>query len=376
MQKHSKYSNKTNHLSSKEIENLKLEYYSGGNTKELILKYNIDITPSNLVYTFPLIKTKNEQCKYCKVTMYFISPAKTNKNRKEYVCINCNHKESILRCTCKQCLYQKAIDKEDTRKKKSITTKKNKEIVVGIREYPNAPLLRMLNIKERLYLGALLRVHIYHDCLLIDMSSHSEQNYAPTSEYQHFILMELLDRNIITPYKIRKNEDSKILEKYVQGELYDICINDINLSKRELVTELMYPDSSNSLSYAYQDIFMIKNEIQINEAIEYMMLIVKKFDFYSFNVEEKYRILFTRILNDYSLGQLFNFIYTAVRNQAAYSKRKCHQGYVPIPNYIYKSILDRYDKAQMHEWNIIRFNRIAKAPKTELSKLLDIVLQR
>lgn len=374
MQKIQKYRTKTNHLSSAKIESLKSEYYDGKNTQDLILKYNIDTTPNNLARTFPLVKIENEKCKYCKVAMYFIPPSKTNKNRKEYTCTSCQHRESILGCRCKNCLYQKAIEKEDAQKKKSLKKKQNRETVVSIREYPNAPLLSMLNIKERLYLGALLRVHLYHDLLLIDLTNNSTHNYAPTVEYRNKIFIELLDKNIIVPYKIRKNESSDILQKYVQGELYDICINDIEKDKRELVIELMYPDNQN-IPYLHQDVFTLQDEIQVNEAIEYMMLIIQKFDFYTFDVEEKYRILFSQILTQYSLGQLFNFIYTAIRNQAAYSKQRCQQGYIPIANYIYKSISNRYDKAQSLNWNITSYNRIYGAEKTELSKLICGVLQ-
>lgn len=374
MQKNHKYKTKLNHLSHEELESLKSEYYSGENTKGLTLKYNIDVAPSSLFRTFPLVRTENIKCKYCKIAMYFIPPVKTNRNRKEYICTSCQHKESILGCRCKKCLYQKAINKEDTRKKKSLQSKKNKETILTTREYPNAPILSMINIKERLYLGALLRTHLHHDCLLIDLNNNSAQSYAPTAEYRDNILIELLEKNIIAPYRINKNESAEILEKYMQGELYDICISDIDRNKRELIEELMYPDNS-SLSYLYRDIHILQEEIQINEAIEYMMLIIKKFDFYTFDIQEKYRILFSQILKQYSLGQLFNFIYTAIRNQAAYSKKECHQGYIPIANYIYKSISNRYEKAQDKDWNITSYNRIYEAEETELSKLIKGVLQ-
>ena len=374
MQKNHRYKAKLSHLTSEEIENLKSEYYAGENTKKLTLKYNIDISPSKLSQTFPLVKTENVKCKYCKVFMHFIPPAKTNRNRKEYICTSCQHREGILGCNCKKCLYQKAIDIEDARRKKSLHSKKNKETIITAREYPNAPMLSMINTRERLFLGALLRVHLHHDCLLIDLRNNNAQKYAPTQEYRDKILADLLEKNIIVPYKIGKNESMAILEKYVEGELYDICISDIDKNKRELVAELMYPDNKN-LSYRYEDIIILQEEIQIYEAIEYMMLIIKKFDFYPFDVEEKYRILFSQILKRYSLGQLFNFIYTAIRNQAAYSKKECHHGYIPIANYIYKSISNRYDRARDKNWNITLYNRIYEAEETELSKLTNGILR-
>jgi len=374
MQKNHKYKTKLNHLSFEEIENLKSEYYSGENTKGLTFKYSIDIAPSSLFRTFPLVKTENIKCKYCKNTMYFIPPAKANKNRRAYICTDCQHEERTSGCRCKKCLYQKAIDTEDDRRKISLRSKKNKEIILTVKEYTNAPILSMINIRERLYLGALLRVHLHHDCLLIDLNNNSAQNYAPTVEYRDKILAKLLEKNIIVPYRINKNESTEILEKYVQGELYDICISDIDKNKRELVTELMYPDND-ALPYSYQNIFILQEEIQINEGIEYMMLIIKKFNFYTFDVEEKYRILFSQILKKYSLGQLFNFIYATIKDQAAYSKEQCQQGYIPVANYVYKRISNRFNRAQSLGWNITSHSRIYGAEETELSKLISGALQ-
>ncbi len=366
---------KTSHLSVDDIERLKVEYYSGGKISELILKYNIDINPNSLVSTFPLVKTESIQCQYCKTDMYFIPPSRTSKNRKEYICITCQHKESILGCKCRQCLYRTALDKEDARNKKSLSSKKNKKVLLSIKEYPNAPLFDKTSIKERLYLGALLRAHLHYDCLLIDLNNNSAQNFAPTEEYRDAILTKLIDKNIIILYKVGRNDSVEVLEKYIQGELYDICISDANKDKRELITDLMYPNINNTL-YRHQDMLMLQNEIHVNELVEYMMLIVLKFGFRSFLVEERYRILFSQILKKYSLGQTFNFIYAVIRNQAAYSKQKCHEGYIPISNYIYKGILDRYNRAQVFGWNITPFDRIFEAQQTELSKLIDGVFTK
>lgn len=372
MKKYEKYKNKIDHLESREIEDLKSDYYAGKNIQDLLFKYNIDTSPSSLFRTFPLIKVEDQKCKYCKVAMYLISPPKMYKNRKEYICSSCEHKVSVLPCKCKNCLYQQAMEKVKTQAKEKLY-KKTKPYVNIAREYPHAPLLRMLNINERLYLGALLRVHLYHKYLLIDLNNKTH-NFAPTAEYRDKIIETLKNKHIITTYKIRKHENTDLLEKYIQGEIYDICITDTDKDKRDIVTDLMYPDFINT-NYSRQDILMLKDEIQINEGIEYMLLIIKKFNFYTFNVDEKFRILFLKILEQYTLQQLFNYIYIAVRNLAAYSKQQSSKGYIPVANYIYKSILNRYDKAQKLNWNIIPFNRIYEAEETELSKLTNSALE-
>ena len=126
MKRYQNYSLKLNHLSNLEIEELKRSYYLGVGTKKLVEKYNIDISPNKLIQTFPLVKTRDKKCPYCKVEMYFISPSKTNKNRKEYLCITCQHKESLFGCKCRNCLLQRALEKQEYIEKNLYIVKKTK----------------------------------------------------------------------------------------------------------------------------------------------------------------------------------------------------------------------------------------------------------
>ncbi len=367
MQIEQKNRGKTNHLSVEQIENLKQEYYSGESAKSLIDKYSIDISPNNLYTTFPLIKTLNEYCRFCGSVMYFIPPPKTSQSRKEYFCTTCLHKESLVGCKCRQCLYEKTNEKAQKKAQEPINSKKNKEIKLSIREYPDAPLFSMLTIKELAYLGALLRTHLYCDYLLINLNNNSAQICAPTSEYRNSIVLKLLERNIIAPYRLRKNEDQKVLDRCICGELYDICISDTDRTKKEMISQLMYP--SKVLPVAEEEAFELLREVHLYEAIEYMMLMIQDFNLHAFNVEQKYIILFSQILDEYSQGQLFNLIYTGVRNMAARARQLEH-GCIPMGNYIYKSISDRYEKVRIDDWEIKNFNQEWGGQQTELSQLV------
>ena len=368
MYNNTKYVAKTEHLTATQIENLKSEYYAGENVDGIIQKYKVDIRPSCLWKSFPLVEAKDESCKFCESVMYFIFPSKTSKNKKEYLCMTCSHKKSLYGCNCKQCLREKAAEKEQAQIEKSLSSKKNRETNSRTREYPNAPLLSMLTIKERAYLGALLRTSLHHDYLLIDLDCTSNHYYAPTIKYRDLIVSALIRGNIIAAYKLHNDEDEKILDRYIRGSLYDICITDANMSKREIVTYLMYPSEvgDNQKDEALE----VLREVNVYEAIEYMTKMLQKFNLNGFEVDEKYMILFSQILKRYSLGQLFNFIYTAVRNQAARTNQR-QQGYVPLANYIYKLISDRYDKARIENWKIVNYNRSWEGQQTELSKLVS-----
>lgn len=363
-----KYVAKLEHLTTEQIENLKSEYYAGENVNRIIEKYKVDIRASNLWKSFPLVEAKDESCKFCGSIMYFISPSKTSKNKKEYLCTACLHRKSFYGCNCNQCLREKAAEKEQAKIEKSLRSKKNRETYLRVREYTNAPLLSMLTIKERAYLGAILRTSLHHDNLLIDLDCTSSHYYAPTTKYRDMIASALLKRNIIVSYRLHDDEDKKILNRYIRGSLYDICITDANMSKREIVTYLMYPSEVGENQK--DDALEVMREVNVYEAIEYMMILVQRFNLNGFEVDEKYMILFSEILKRYSLGQLFNFIYASVRNQAARTNQR-QQGYVPLANYIYKLISDRYDKARVENWKIVNYNRSWEGQQTELSKLVS-----
>lgn len=355
---------KTKHLNGKELETLKSAYYSGINTKDLVEKYDIDIHPNNLCSTFPLVEAPNISCTYCKSHMYFIPPLKSAKSREEYFCTVCEHIESIFGCKCDQCLTKKGEDLAQKELNKFLSRKK----VLNSREYSHAYPLNRLSIKIKAYLGAILRVHLYKDYLLINLEYNSSQYFAPTEQYRNTIIAELIEKKIIVPYKPARNADHELIEAFSCGTLYDLCITDIDRSKSELMSYLMYPNriSSTRENEAYD----LLHEVRIHEATEYMMLTLQQFNLYIFEPEQRYTILFTQILNQYSQGQLFNFIYTAVRNLAAYSNKKKGE-YLPVSNYIYKSISDRYEKALTDSWKITNFNRSWEGKQTELSKLVS-----
>lgn len=355
---------KTSHLSTEEMENLKSEYYAGENVNGLVKKYNIDISANNLCSAFPFVYSLKKICKYCNSFMYLVPPPKNAQKREEYFCTTCQHTESIFGCECIQCMKLKHELRQQFETTRLLQRKKKKDSTLKIREYPNSPSLDMLSIKEKAYLGALLRAGLDKKYLLIGMDYGIPQELAPTHEYRELIVAELLERKIISSY-ISSNQISSDL---IGKTLYDICISDVNRNKEDLITYLMYPDKISLNEYG--NTIILLREVQLNETIEYMKLTLQQFELPMFESERRYELLFMQILNSYSQAQLFNFIYSAIRNQAAYSKTS-KQRYIPISNYIYKKISDRYEQARTNNWKITNFRRAWEGKQTELSKLVS-----
>ena len=215
-----------------------------------------------------------------------------------------------------------------------------------------------LSIKDKAYLGALLHASVLKEEAVIDLSQGIPQELAPTQIYREDIVASILKKGTMVVL-IEKEEMCPVYQKL----LYRVHFKDTD----KALEELMYPEYV--LESERAEALVLLREVQLYEAIEYMLLILQKFHLPEFRLGQRYRLLFLQILKTYSLGQLFNFIYTAIRNQAAY--RQVNTGtYVPLANYIYKKIIDRYEKATLEDWKIMNFDRVWGWQQSELSKLV------
>ncbi len=366
MNQNSKYLNRIEHLSAQQIEELKSEYYSSVPIADILDKYKINVSPMNLWKTFPLVSTPQKQCKYCASVMYEVSLSRSRVHRNEYLCTRCSHHESPYGCSCKQCLREKAQQKEQQLIEQSLMGNEHRKAVTQIREYPGAPSLDMLSLREKAYLGALLRTSLHHDHLLLDLQSISFHNTAPTYRYTRMIVDTLLERNIITPYRLDDHEDKLILNRYIHGSLYDICISDDTLDKRQMIVSLMYPDETDQKDQAAE----LFREVNSYDAVNYLMKKVQQFNLKRFDPGERYIALFSYILQSYSLGQLLNFIYLTIKNQAAYTARNRY-GLISLENEIFNQISKRFEKARSENWKVTNYNRSWEGEQSALSRLVS-----
>ena len=221
--------------------------------------------------------------------------------------------------------------------------------------------IHTLDVKERAYLGALLHTSLLKNKLTIDLTQGIPSELAPTYAYGEKMCEVMLKKRILVKAKGTRARIS----------LYDPCpcmLYSMNIQNIEqLLSELMYP--SPLAGEDRREAFVLLQEIRLHEALEYMQDTLQKFHLRVFRLDPRYIQLFLQILKSYSLGQLFNFIYTAVRDQAAYMQRDAHT-YVPLENYIYKKIIDRFERAEVKGWNIIHFDRAWGWQQSELSKLV------
>jgi hypothetical protein len=333
------------------------KYYDGENIEKLIIEYNIDTLPSGLSSTFKLIKTPEKICMYCKSEMYYLPPSRSAKYKQEYLCKTCFHIKGKYSCECQNCLTQK---QEQANKKRILSkskTKNSRTQESSLIEENTIP-VEELSLKERVYLGALLRAVPLNKNNFLTLDRRHRTNFAPTVPYASDIIETLMEKGVL--FKVSSDEISIKFAVNIRG---------VHTNKKILIA-LMYPEKIETVT---EELLEIIRDIQAYESIEYFAVTTPKFNLPSFtqvNIEERFILLFKQMLNGgYSTSQLFNFIYNAIRNTAA--KYNCSAENIGVLNQIYIALSNRYDRAVNEDWNIKNYNRIYNQRVSEIFILVS-----
>ena len=362
MHKYLKYRDRIQHLSKHEKLKLLCAYYRGENISTLIQKYNINISNHDLYLTLYLAKTAKYTCPYCKADMYCVPPSKNKKYKKEYFCKSCWHIEGTYNCTCQNCI---------TKKQASAFEKKQKQkIIRNIKSNKNAHTLdndksihiNTLTLKEKAYLGALLRVTAPSKNCTFTLHNLELHPFAPSLRYSKKIIDSLLENGVI-------------FEMFFSTKGLNYALNIQNICNDDkLLLDLMYPQNlSNIIAGEQEALLELIREIQIYEAIEYFShLSLNTFSLTNItqvDIEHHFYRLFNIILDSgYSTSQLFYFVYSSLRNFAA--NNNCMVSDKKIYSAIYSNMLNLWNKAHQEKWDIQKYNRVYSTKSSELFKLV------
>jgi len=362
MHKYLKYRDRTQHLTRHEQLKLLCAYYRGENISSLIKKYNIDISINHFNLILYLAKTTKVTCPYCKDNMYRVPPSKTKKYKKEYFCKSCWHVKGKYNCTCQNCLVKKQSIINEKKQKKQILKKIKSNKNVHTLDNDKSIDVNTLTLKEKAYLGALLRNSLPSKNCTVTLHSLKLHSFAPSMEYSQKIIDLLLKNGII-------------FEMYFSTKGVDFALNIKNIcTDDKLLLDLMYPQHlSSMIADEQKDLLELIREIQIYEAIEYFLRLAH--DTFSLtnitqgDIEYHFYRLFNIILDSgYATSQLFYFIYSSLRNFAA--NNNCSLSDKQAYSSIYSNMLNLRNKAYQEKWNIQKYNRLYGTKPSELFKLV------
>ena len=362
MHKYLKYRDRTQHLSKHEQLKLLCAYYRGENINILIQKYNIDISIHNFHLTLYLAKTAKAICPYCKKNMYCVPPSKSKKYKKEYFCKSCWHIEGTYNCTCQNCIAKKQAIAFEKKQKQQILQRFEGNQNTHTLDNDKSIDIHTLSLKEKAYLGALLRVAPPSRNCTFRLHNIEFQSFAPSSRYSKKIIDLLLESGII-------------FEMFFGTKGIDFALNIQNIcSDDKLLLDLMYPKNLSSITADEQkELLELIREIQVYEAIDYFSHSVHNTfsltNITQVDIEHHFYRFFNIVLDSgYATSQLFYFIYSSLRNFAA--NNNCMVSDKKVYSSIYSNMLNLWNRANQEKWDIQKYNRIYGTKSSELFKLV------
>lgn len=252
-------------------------------------------------------------------------------------------------------------------------SEKKKAILMEIRQLDenNKLDINTLDLKSSAYLlAAILALGDEHFNTIEPLLDFPPCTLSPDSAYDQKIIQHLIDKRLILislntrQEAIEQNEDG---EPYFNLELssYDLALD--NEQTNELISNFFSKSNPKTLENPL-DFMELCKEIQLNECIAFLKLTLEQHKLHLSPGKKTYQV-FSQCLQNFSVSQVYNFIWRAVRDAAAYymrssvSKRQA-------ANSVVGAILRNMEQALANDWDVKPFNRNYNLPQSALSRII------
>lgn len=376
------------HLSHKEIEELYIKYMNGEKNSILVEYYKIKINPNKLITILPPTILYETLCPYCKTAMFTKRQSKSSSSLSAppIECFDCSHKiySNNFRyqnktCKCESCiritLQIKNSEKEE--KQNRILEQYN----ISKKDPVNYIELKFL---DKLFLITLFRMQTNEEfkyILSLDDSSET-QSLSPTHQMDLEILRKLYERNIII-VDPTSNIDSFIINEETNSFfinkvrwIVNVSANENNRSELDEIYNKIYQELKNGIKSEWEeDLFEIIFKIPKEEILQYIYIKSKELNV-SFTAEIKTREIVTQLLQDFSVREIYYFVKKSVEDAHIYYSKGLSNGKKHAANTIPNKMLSLGERAINENWNIYKYNRDSRAPRSSISKVFyDFFLQ-
>lgn len=362
------------HLSDKELLLLIKQYKRGVSVKQLLIDFEINAHSSMLVRLFP--KVKVDMCPYCpaEITSSIASKTYTNLlDTMNFECWNCRHKLNSRHCDCNVCESERAslrqieklhLDKIQNDKKRMISDAYEFDNFVAIPE-------NSLDFLDKVFLGVLLRSQLSENGTYIKKISSSIEPITPRSDFTNELVLKLANEEIIVPSVNSSpdafvfNEDNGIKSFYINEVDYKLNVESKD-SYSLLIERLMYPEID--VINHIDEVLLLWKRISLAESISYFLYQMNEVG-YDFNVGEVTITTFDKLLENFSVAQIYNLIFRAVANSTrAYQSGQYTKKHAM--NMVVASCRNQGERALAEKWDLKAYNRLKQLPESTISKFL------
>lgn len=233
--------------------------------------------------------------------------------------------------------------------------------------------INSLSVRHAVFLSSLIRFAASEDLSYISSyNTIKTDSLSPTNEYSLSMIRELYKNNLIS---IDPNSNLSAIE-LIDDENYRFYIADVRwlipLTKTPIQQFILaLDDKIRSMSYvddAYDDVVFLAKELSYIECISYIRFTLSEHGL-EFNPGEKTELIIYNALNNFSVSQIYNFIWRAAKDAAAFYLRaatnKKHAA-----NTIVSNIEKQVDRALANNWNVTPYKRNYAMPQSAVSRTL------
>ncbi len=355
-------------LTNEEIKTILLAYYDGDSATSLIEKYDLDISPQALYKQFPPIVTKHE-CVYDENRMVVNLPGKSSNDdyywsNPDCYCSHCGHKYQGM-CACDNCKEVAALEKDAKIEMIRSTYSRNKKQLLELDD---------LSLKDRLYLSSYIRGFMSENLLYLHSLSSSKGKLTPSHEADVELVRHLIRNGVMNPHPNsdiscfpEDDESGEFPEVYYTNHVNYQLLIEPESNYEELINDLMYLDKEEFLEdkgYCLE----LWREVALLECEEFLLYRMNAVGF-EFTPGKKTNQVLLKLLDNFSVGQICNLIYSRVAGALQWHTEK------RIPkqqaaNSVISNLERSGEKALVENWSVRGYTRNWELPQSQLSHVL------
>lgn len=356
------YTGRLQSLDRAQIISIMDDYYNSDlSVAKIRSKYSISKNIRNLSREFPFVLL-DEKCPYDYTHLIKQMPSRSGYSAGIPKCPICGH-ELRENCQCDGC----------QEKRKVIRKQKRDKIVSAYSTNIDKVNYEELTASSKIFLAAFLDAGLNDEATKVSGKRILENKLSPTDEFTQLILDRLLADHIILVDP--ESPVEAFPEDNFPNAYYTYKVNYlINVElKSNGLGSLEYPDRKDIVKHK-EECLGVWKQIALYECLEYLIGQMQEARF-EFNPKEKTKLVINHLIEEYSIGQIWNLIYGSVNNAAAwYQKSNVSKRHAA--NSAITTLNNRGDRAKAEGWNLRSYHRNYDNKLSQISMVFfDSILQ-
>lgn len=369
----------TQKLTEEQLEDLISRYYSGERVATLIEAYALNVPPGKITTLFPPVVLEDLNCPHCRIPMLRDPPArsalKSGQGLAPPFCRTCGHRD-LPNCQCIGCETIRAQRKREAEEA-------NHSVIERLRRSPRHPCVGIddLSLRDAVHLVALARVGRREDSDQIDALSEHPMALRCTTRASETVVRELYELGaldlsfanapgVISADGLRRMQIdwSVVRFQFRLGSDVEENIDALHRVEERLRNRSLWLDRWR------REILSLWYELALDELLAYLGMRMVEHHFEPRFGAKTTQVLGT-LLEQYSVYEIFNFLWAAVRDAAAYQVRH-HTSRRQAANAVIGICQRRAERALAEGWTVKPFRRDPKVPQSECTSLFANVVTR